>query len=372
MDDKKDEEFGEKIDGEKESETTGAAPAADAEIPSRSASGKKRWSRKKKIVLYSALGVFLALASVTGYYVYTIYAFVDRIYVPPENNQPTPVASPADGSGAQSVIEPPEWVGDERINIMLMGVDSRGVQNKERSRSDTMIVVSIDPVDKSTHMFSLLRDTYVEIPQRGKNRLNAAVVLGGPLLAMDTVQQLIDLPIHYYVYTDFEGFISLIDELGGIEIDIEKNMRHTDNRDDPRYNIQLEQGVQHLDGLTALQYVRFRSDAMADFARSERQRKFLAAVADKLQSTTTLLKLPQLLNGIAPYIETNIPPGDMLKLARLGLNLDAGNLEGIQIPQMGAFRQEIINGMDVLVPDIEKVKGYVKSTLEDVDLSKSD
>ncbi|TVX99140.1 LCP family protein [Cohnella terricola] len=324
---------------------------------------KKRFTRKQ-IILYSSLGVFLIFASVAAYYIYSIYSFAGKIYVDPANNQPD-VVLPTDGSAPtpMAVIEPPEWDGDERINILLLGGDSRGVKSKAKPRSDTMILVSIDPVDKSTHLFSLLRDTYVSIPQRGSNRLNAAIAFGGPLLAMETVHNLLDLPIHYYVYTDFEGFISLIDELGGIDFEVDKNMRRTDNRDDPKYNINLEKGLQHLDGLTALQYVRYRSDAMSDFARSERQRKFLTAIASKLKSTTSLFKLPQLLNGVAPYIETNIPPGDLLKLARLGMQLDTSNLGGIQIPQMNAFRNEIIDGMDVLVPDTEKVRIYIKEQL---------
>jgi len=319
---------------------------------------------KKKIILYGSLGAFLIFASVAAYYIYSFYSFAEKIYVPPADNQPDNVL-PTDGSAPTpaALIEPPEWDGDERINILLLGGDSRGVKSTSKPRSDTMIVVSIDPVDKSTRLFSLLRDTYIGIPQRGSNRLNAAITYGGPLLAMETVHNLLDLPIHYYVYTDFEGFISLIDELGGIDFEVDKNMRRTDNRDDPRYNINLEKGMQHLDGLTALQYVRYRSDAMSDFARAERQRNFLTAIANKLKSTTSLFKLPQLLNGIAPYIETNIPPGDLLKLARLGMKLDTGNLGGIQIPQMGAFRNEIIDGMDVIVPDLEKVKSYVKEQL---------
>ncbi|WP_204601875.1 LCP family protein [Cohnella boryungensis] len=333
------------------------------QLPGRAAA-KKRMS-KKKIVLYSALGVFSVVALLAGYLVYLFYDFAGKIYVDPRDQQPTAVATPTDGTvpTMAPLIEPPEWNGDERINILLMGGDSRGVKSTVKPRSDTMIVVSIDPVAKSTHLLSLLRDTYVEIPQRGSNRLNAAITMGGPLLAMETVHQWIDMPIHYYVYTDFEGFISLIDELGGIEFEVDKNMRNTDNRDDPRYNIKLEKGLQHLDGLTALQYVRYRGDAMSDFSRSERQRKFLTAIADKLQSTTGLLKLPQLLNGIAPYIETNIPPGDLLKLARLGLKLNTSSLASIQLPQMNAFRNARIRDMDVLVPDTGKVRSYVKEQL---------
>jgi len=325
-----------------------------------------KMSKRRRILLYSILGVFLIFASYATYYIYSLYSFAEQIYVPPEDNQPT-APLPTDGSSPApiSAIDPPDWSGDERINILLLGGDSRGVKGNAKPRSDTMVVVSIDPVEKSTHLFSLLRDTYVKIPDHGSNRLNAAITTGGPLLAMETVHNLIDLPIHFYVYTDFEGFISLIDELGGIDFEVDKDMKRVDNRDDPRYNIKLEKGMQHLDGLTALQYVRYRSDAMSDFARSDRQRKFLSAIADKLQSTTSLLKLPQLLNGVAPYIETNIPPGDMIKLARLGMKLDTSQLTGIQIPQMGAFTEERINDMEVLVPDLEQVKQYVQDQLAD-------
>ncbi|MCD9025174.1 LCP family protein [Cohnella sp. NL03-T5] len=299
------------------------------------------------------------------YYVYSFYSFANNIYVDPKENQPTTAAAvPTDGSSSPfPIAQPPEWNGDERINILLLGGDSRGVKSNAKPRSDTMMLVSIDPVDKSTHLFSLLRDTYVEIPHHGSNRLNSAITMGGPLLSIETVGNLLDLPIQFYVYTDFEGFISLIDELGGIDFEVDKNMKRTDNADNPRYNIKLDKGMQHLDGLTALQYVRYRSDALSDFARADRQRKFLSAIADKMKSTTSLLKLPQVLNGIAPYIETNIPPNDLLKLARLGMKLDTSRLAGIQIPPQGQFQSQTISQMDVLVVDPLQIKEYVKEQL---------
>jgi LCP family protein required for cell wall assembly len=333
--------------------------------PARTPPHKK--SSTRRIWLYLVLGVSLFLILGVSYYIYSIYSFANKIYTNPIDNLPT--AKPTTGSTLISpitpipVTEPPEWNGNERINILLLGGDSRGVKSNAKPRSDTMMLVSIDPVDKSTHLFSLLRDTYVEIPHHGSNRLNSAITMGGPLLSMETVGNLTDLPIQFYVYTDFEGFISLIDELGGIDFDVDKNMKHIDTVDNPKYNITLKKGMQHLDGLTALQYVRFRSDALSDFARADRQRKFLSAIADKMKSTTSLLKLPQVLNSIAPYIETNIPPGDLLKLARLGMKLDTSQLKGIQIPPDGEFKNQLISDMDVLVVDPEQIKGYVKEQL---------
>ncbi|RKP49820.1 LytR family transcriptional regulator [Cohnella endophytica] len=343
-----------------------SAPTSASASTSASTSKLLRFKKliRRRIWLISALGIVLILGSVAAYYVYSFYSFANKIYVAPEASS-SPIATGDDGSPVPAeVVAPPEWSGDERINILLLGGDSRGVKSKAKPRSDTMMLVSIDPVDKSTHMFSLLRDTYVEIPRHGSNRLNAAITMGGPLLSMETVGNLVGLPIHYYVYTDFEGFISLIDELGGIDFEVDKTMKRTDNQDDPRYNINLEKGMQHLDGITALQYVRYRSDALSDFARSERQRKFLTAIADKMQRTTSLLRLPSLLNGIAPYIETNIPPSDLIKLARLGMKLDTSRLAGIQVPQNGAFKEETIDKMEVLVPNVEQIKSYVQEQLQ--------
>jgi LCP family protein required for cell wall assembly len=328
-------------------------------LPTRIQPHKKRKARR--IWPYLLLGVSLFLMIGVTYYVYSIYSFANEIYTNPKDNLPT--WKPTDGSTPVPAVEPPEWNGNERINILLLGGDSRGVKSNTKPRSDTMMLVSIDPIDKKMHLFSLLRDTYVEIPHRGSNRLNAAITMGGPLLSMETVGNLTDLPVQFYVYTDFEGFISLIDELGGIDFDVDKNMNRIDTADDPKYNIALNKGMQHLDGLTALQYVRYRSDAMSDFARADRQRKFLSAIAEKMKSTTSLLKLPQVLNSISPYIETNIPPSDLLKLARMGLKLDTSQLKGIQIPPKGEFKSQKISDMDVLVVDPEQIKGYVKEQL---------
>lgn len=322
---------------------------------------------RKKIILYSCLGILVAICLVAAYYIHAFYSFADTVY---DNSKPAatmdtaPIGGGGGGGGESLPIpEPPDWDGEERVNILLLGGDSRGVKSTVHPRSDTMMIVSIDPVDKTIHLFSLLRDSYVPIPNYSSNRINTAITLGGPRLAMTTVSDLVDLPIHYYVYTDFEGFISLIDALGGIDFDVDKAMHRVDTADDPRYNIHLEAGMQHLDGLSALQYMRFRSDGRSDFGRSDRQRKLLSAIADEMKKVTSLIRLPQVLNSIAPYIETDISPGDLFDLARLGLKLDTSSIVSLQLPQSGAFQEANIRGMDVLVVDEAKIRSYVKEQL---------
>jgi len=182
-----------------------------------------------------------------------------------------------------------------------MGVDARGVKEGEIPRSDTMLVASLDPVKKKISVFSILRDTYVSIPDHGTQRINSAIRYG-PNTAMQTVSDLLGIPIQYYVYTDFQGFIKLVDAVGGVDYEVEKDMVYKTIADGPEYDIDLKKGYQHLDGNKALQYVRFRHDATSDFTRTERQRGFLKAVADKLISTTSIIKLPNILSQVTPYV----------------------------------------------------------------------
>lgn len=316
---------------------------------------RRRKKTAKKWWLYAGLAVLLAIVILAIYYVYSILSFASNIQNPPQ---------PSTETEQQTEEQIPVWEGTERVNILLLGGDSRGLNPNEKARSDTMIVVSVDPVSKKAHLFSILRDTYVEMPGNRRDRINAAITIGGPELAMEAVSRLTGLPIQYYVYTDFQGFIALIDKMGGIEFEVEKRMKYTDSADDPQFNIDLQPGLQHMDGRTALQYVRFRHDRLSDYARAERQRKFLSAVASKLKSTTSMLRLPSLLRSIEPYIQTNIGLDDMVKLARLGLEVDTSSIAGVQLPPTELLREETIGGASVItVTNQEKLREYVQQQL---------
>ncbi|CAH0118841.1 Polyisoprenyl-teichoic acid--peptidoglycan teichoic acid transferase TagU [Paenibacillus sp. CECT 9249] len=263
-------------------------------------------------------------------------------------------------------VGPPKWEGTERVNVLLLGGDSRGLSKNEVPRSDSMLVASVDPVTKKAQLLSVLRDTYVSIPGHGKDRINAALALGGPDLAMKTVSDLLGVPVQYYVYVDFKGFIALIDAIGGIDFEVEKNMRYTSKADKHEYDINLKKGMQHLDGNAALQYVRFRHDAMSDFARSERQREFLKAVADKMLSTWSIIKLPDILKEVNPYIETNMTLDDMWKLA--GVGYDSKFVASEQIPPMNMISDMKVGGASVLaVRDEDKLKEYVQELFAKAD-----
>jgi len=315
----------------------------------------KNKSKKRKIFVYSLLAVFLAVIAAVSWYVYSGYSQMKGL-------QKSDSESRFGQFESKPEDKPPEWTGTERVNVLLMGGDERGLREGEVPRSDSMLVASIDPSTKRIHLFSVLRDTYIEIPGHGKDRANAALAIGGPELAMKAIGNLLDLDIQYYVYVDFQGFIKLVDAIGGVDFYVEKDMHYTDAADGHVYDIDLKKGQQHLDGEKALQYVRFRHDKLSDFTRTERQRNFLKAVADKLQSGWNIVKLPQIIGEISPYIETNLSPEDMLKLASLGFKShQAGSA---QVPPMELISEERVGGAAVLgVRDLDELQQYVREVL---------
>jgi len=258
--------------------------------------------------------------------------------------------------------KPPEWEGTERVNILLMGGDERGLREGDIARSDSMLVVSIDPTKKTIHLFSVLRDTWVEIPGYKDNRANVPLSLGGPNLSMKTIGNMLGLDIQYYVYVDFQGFIKLVDAIDGVDFYVEKDMHWSDSADEHKYDINLTKGFQHLDGEKALQYARFRHDRLSDFTRTGRQRELLKAIADKMRSGWNLIKLPDILGEVAPYVETNLTSSEMLKLARLGYRShQAGSF---QTPPNELLADEKIGGSSVLaIKNKEALKGYVQEML---------
>lgn len=311
--------------------------------------------RKSKWLLITILVVVALIVGAVVYWGAGVYGSLNGL-------EKESGKSPINPVKPEIEVEVPEWEGKERVNILLLGGDAREAQEDEMARSDSMIVASIDPVTKEAHLFSILRDTYTKIEGYGDGRINTAITLGGAPLAMQTIGNLLGLEIQYYVYTDFEGFKALIDEIGGVYYTVEKDMKYTDNADKNRYDIDLKAGYQLLDGDKALQYVRFRHDAMSDYTRTERQRNFLMTVAKELQSTWNIIRMKEIINSVSPYIDTNISVADMLKLSKLGVGLQIG--DSAQIPPFDLLRETTIGGASVLsYTSEEDLHNYVQEML---------
>lgn len=316
---------------------------------------KKRWKW-----LFISLSVIVgATAAFVIFWSVGIYNALDNFSDTGDSKTPT--------EGAEEKPVPiPEWEGTERVNILLLGGDARGVDEGQVARSDSILVASFDPVTKKAHLFSVLRDTYVNIEGHGRGRINTALTQGDFPLAMKTVGDLLGLDIQYYVYTDFEGFKAMIDTIGGIYFDVEKDMDYVDNADDNRYDIHLKKGYQLLDGDKALQYVRFRHDAMSDFTRTERQRNFLQAVSKELQSTWNIIRMKKILDSVEPYVKMNLSVTDMLKLGQLGVKSHVASTT--QIPPMELIAEDRVGGASVIgISDYDELRSYVQMTLQQDD-----
>lgn len=222
---------------------------------------------------------------------------------------------------------------DQRTTILLMGVDSNGADCERwvGTRSDTMILLNLDPKAHRVSLVSIPRDTKVRVARNhGTNKINAAHALGGPELAMETVRETFGVPIDHYVGIDTNGLKKLFEELGPVEVFVEKGMKYRDRAG--HLDVDLQPGLQVLDPVQAEEYVRFRHDAMGDIGRIERQQWFLRQVAHKLKEPQVILKIPQLAAFMHDYVETDLSVEDMARLFAFLKDFDPKQVETAMLP----------------------------------------
>lgn len=203
---------------------------------------------------------------------------------------------------------------NQRINVLILGTDDGDSEFKDApKRADVMMVASFNPANSEVALLSLPRDTRVTIPGKGTDKINHAYAYGGVDLAEKTVAQLLPIPIHHYVLLDWQGFISAVNIIGGVDYYVEQDMDYEDPY--AGLTIHLEKGFQHLDGQMAGEYVRFRHDELGDIGRVQRQQRFLKAVTEELFSVHNILKLPALLGTVNQYMTTDMDEFTLLRLA---------------------------------------------------------
>lgn len=256
---------------------------------------------------------------------------------------------------------------EDRINVLIIGMGGQG--HEGAYLADTIILASFKPSTKQVALISFPRDMAANIPGYGWRKINNANAFGerdgypggGARMLADTLEKITKQKIPYYVRVDFNGFEKIIDDLGGIDVYVERSF--TDTRfpaeDFTTHVVSFTQGQRHMNGKTALTYARSRhgnNSEGSDFARAKRQQKILLAVKDKITSPATLInpsKLIGLYNNLSQYVETNFDPQELLSLARMGKNLRYTDITQIVIdngPQ-GLLKQEIgEEGAYLLVP----------------------
>lgn len=222
------------------------------------------------------------------------------------------------------------------VNVLVMGVD-RVLEAEPNSpevlmgRSDTMLLVRIDPQNNAVNVLSIPRDTQVEIPGEGLTKVNYANEVGGPGLAARVVSHTLnDVPIDRYVRVSTDAFRELVDLLGGVEVYVPQEMKYTDNTQG--LFIDLEQGWQTLNGEQAEGFARFRADGNGDIGRVQRQQTLIRALRERLTSPAVLPRLPQAIELMQKYVDTNLTLEEMLALVSFGLNLDRQDFHMVMLP----------------------------------------
>ena len=276
--------------------------------------------------------------------------------------------STEDNKSDDAAIEIIKENNSDVTNILLLGIDSRK-RNVTRSRTDTMVILSIDKKNKKLVMTSVLRDTYVTIPGVGRNRLNAANIFGGQKLLFKTFEENFDIHLEKYVQIDFYNFIKLVDAVGGVDMKLSaaeiKVMNKTyipyiDVSLNKKRNANLikqnSTGIYHLNGIQALAYSRVRYVG-TDFARTERQRKVMAEIIKKTKKLS-VSEINDLADIVLPMITTNLSKGEVMSLllnAKEYLNYSIVNG---RMPIDGSYKYMTIRGASVLGVNFDKNKRY--------------
>ncbi len=222
----------------------------------------------------------------------------------------------------------------QATNVLVLGID-----DAFGHRSDTIMVVHTDPVSKTTSLISVPRDTLAVLPGRGLDKINHAFAYGGVELTRKAVEDLLNIDIPYYVTIDLSGITELIDQVGGVVIDVEKRMYYVDYAGG--LHIDLQPGNQRLTGRQAMGYLRYRRDG-GDFKRISRQQRFLKSFADQMMAKDNLLRSPKIYLTLLSFLETNLNARETLGLA-LGVR---------QAVELGQIHMTTLPGTDMMVDGI--------------------
>ncbi|MBD8036017.1 MULTISPECIES: LCP family protein [Solibacillus] len=215
-------------------------------------------------------------------------------------------------------------------NYLVLGVDTRG---EEKSRTDTMMLLSWNRDTNDMKLVSFMRDIYADIPGYQSYKLNTAYYLDGVSLLQKTLNNMFDIPIHHYAMIDFRSFETLIDILApnGIEMDVEKDMGGL-------IYVELKKGVHNLNGKELLGYARFRADAEGDFGRVARQQKVIEALKDELLSPKNVANMPKFVGAMQGYITTDLTSKDQLATVLKAVAGGKVNIEKLTIPAEGTYK----------------------------------
>lgn len=250
---------------------------------------KKLWV---KVVILSVLSLLLAGGAFAAYMMNEIRQTADEVQVDLERG------------GQSDFREISVEASADPVSILVLGLDTR--DGDLSGRTDAMVLLTFNPSDSTIKMLNIPRDSLVDIPGRvNDDKINHAHAFGGIDLTIDTVENFLDIPVDYFVSLNFDAFMEIIDEMGGITVDAPMEVRDTDNA--TYGTIVIPEGEQHINGEEALAYVRMRKhDPDGDHGRGERQKEVIESVIREMASYSTIANFRPLLDSVERNVNTNV------------------------------------------------------------------
>jgi LCP family protein required for cell wall assembly len=283
------------------------------------------------IIVFSAI-IFISAAGAGSFFLYinSVNKTINSLNTAEVENILAPIESP-----------------EEPVTIMILGRDTRDAEG-ERGRADTIMLLYLDPKELTGSLLSIPRDTLVEIPGRGEDKINAAYAYGGEELMIKTIQGLIGAEVNHYITLDFQGFIDLVDAMGGVDITIDRPLV------DEKTGANLSPGEHHLTGEQALAYTRSRSTELGDIGRIQRQQHlFRELIAQKL-NTQYLSNIPHYFNILIENTRTDLDMMTILRYSKAALSFNSDNFETSIIPTHSDWIED--NTISVQIPNIEEAR----------------
>ncbi|MGE5587618.1 MAG: LCP family protein [Clostridia bacterium] len=251
-------------------------------------------------------------------------------------------------------------VGDRPVNVLVLGTDrtydDRGKPMEGPARADAIMLVSVNPKANRVYLVSIPRDTKARIAGHGTGKVNASHTYGGQDLTRRTVEDILGVPIDRYMEVDFQGFVRIIDAMGGVEVEVDKDMHYVDRAGGLK--VDLKKGRQMLNGAEALGYVRYRADALGDINRVKRQQNLLKAVARQATRLQNLGKAREIMAILTEHVRTDMSMRDM---AAIGWFLVRTRAEVVSETLPGEFSPLY------WVPDPERIGELVETMNEGFD-----
>jgi polyisoprenyl-teichoic acid--peptidoglycan teichoic acid transferase len=278
---------------------------------------KKKKYRLRKIALVISMFI-LVIIGISGYLAYQTISAANESY------------TDLDRGSKSKLREEDVYLSKHPVSILLMGIEDYSSQGKG-GRADSLIVATFNPDSQSVKLMSLPRDTMAYIEDEGReDKINHSYNYG-QLATVETVENLLDIPIDYYATVNFDGFKSIIDEIGGVEVDVPFDFWETTDTY-PKRKVYFYEGKQNLNGEEALAYARMRKrDPRGDFGRNDRQKELIKSALDSLTKPSNMLKLDDISGIVGDNIETNLKIRDGISFLKKYRNFNSNNIETISL-----------------------------------------